>query len=231
MDAGIAASAVLAVIEPAASGLGGDCFIVTHHAARKENLAFNGSGESSHAANVNAPELKDGIPFHGFLSATVPGLASAWFEAHEKFGILSIKECLAPAIDYAINGFPAYSRFVSRMKLHMKNYPDSQLFSDMGISTDLALGDLVIQSDLGETLNSIATGGRDAFYKGAIAEKIIAASNGWFNAEDLSNHRTRVEPPLSVNYRDLNVYGQPPPTQGIVLMEELMLASEFDVKR
>jgi gamma-glutamyltranspeptidase/glutathione hydrolase len=175
--------------------------------------------------------LKEGIPFHGFLSAAVPGLVSTWFDSHKRFGKLPIEECLAQAIDYAVNGFPAYPRFISRMKLHLKNYPGSELFSHMGIRTDLALGDLVIQSDLGETLKAIAAGGRDAFYKGVIAEKIIAATDGWMNAEDLSNHKTRVEPPLTVNYRGLNVYGQPPPTQGIILMEELLLASEFDVKR
>eukprot|EP00596_Hydrurales_sp_CCMP1899_P000618 CAMPEP_0119052634 /NCGR_PEP_ID=MMETSP1177-20130426/73866_1 /TAXON_ID=2985 /ORGANISM="Ochromonas sp, Strain CCMP1899" /LENGTH=535 /DNA_ID=CAMNT_0007032271 /DNA_START=306 /DNA_END=1913 /DNA_ORIENTATION=- len=230
IDASIACSAVLAVIEPAASGLGGDCFIITHHVASKENLAFNGSGESPHGATLNSPELKEGIPFHGFLAAAVPGLVSTWFEAHERYGKLPVKECLAQAIDYATNGFPAYPRFIKRMKLHMKNYPNSELFSHMGISTDLTLGDLVIQSDLGETLKAIAAGGRDAFYKGVIAEKIIASTNGWFNTEDLSNHKTRVEPPLTVKYRDLNVYGQPPPTQGIILMEELLLATEYDVK-
>jgi len=105
IDAGIALSAVLAVIEPGASGLGGDTFMVTHHAGKKENLAFNGSGEAPHGADRSA--FGDAIPEHGYKAATVPGVISGWYAAHERYGKLSMAEILAPAIDYAENGFPA----------------------------------------------------------------------------------------------------------------------------
>ena len=83
IDAAIALSSVLCVVEPGASHLGGDAFLVTHHAASKTNLAFNGSGEGSHAAT---PEnYKDGIPMHGYKSGTVPGLVSTWYEAHKRY--------------------------------------------------------------------------------------------------------------------------------------------------
>jgi len=86
IDAAIALSSVICVVEPGASHLGGDAFLVTHHAASKTNLAFNGSGEGSHAAT---PEnYKDGIPMYGYKSGTVPGLVSTWFEAHERYGKL-----------------------------------------------------------------------------------------------------------------------------------------------
>lgn len=139
IDAGIAASAVLAVVEPAASGLGGDCFLITHNAKTKENLAFNGSGEAPHKATRE--EFPTGIPIHGFKAATIPGLVSSWYAAHEKFGKLSMKEILAPAIEYAEKGFPADKRYIFRMHMHMQKYPNgSELFKKMGISTDISIG-------------------------------------------------------------------------------------------
>ena len=105
IDAAIALSAVICVVEPGASHLGGDAFLVTHHAASKTNLAFNGSGEAPHAATPDA--YAAGIPLHGFNSGTVPGLVSTWFEAHARYGKLPMAQLLAAAIDYAENGFAA----------------------------------------------------------------------------------------------------------------------------
>ena len=105
IDAGIALSAVISVVEPGASHLGGDAFLITHHAKTQENLAFNGSGEAPHSATPSA--YAGGIPLHGYKSATVPGLVSTWFAAHERYGKLSMQQLLAPAIEYAENGFAA----------------------------------------------------------------------------------------------------------------------------
>jgi gamma-glutamyltranspeptidase/glutathione hydrolase len=229
IDAGIAASAVLNVVEPSCSHLGGDAFLVVHNAKTRKNLAFNGSGEAPHDAT--AAEFAAGIPAHGFRAGTVPGLVSTWFEAHKDFGRLPMAELLQPAIEYAKNGFPANADFVKRIQTFLKSNPGSTLFETMGISTELSVGDIVIQKDLAHSLTLIAEQGRDAFYQGEIAEKIIAATNGWFNADDLSTHKTRVTDPISAKYRDLTIYGQPPPSQGMVLIEELLLASGYDLKK
>jgi gamma-glutamyltranspeptidase/glutathione hydrolase len=227
IDAAISLSAVLCVVEPGASHLGGDAFLVTHHAKSKTNLAFNGSGEGSHASTPEA--YKDGIPLHGYKSATVPGLVSTWFEAHERYGILPMQTLLAQAIDYADNGFPANNGFVRRIAGHLALAPDTNIFKEMGIDVTVKVGDLVIQKNLAQSLREIAAGGRAAFYEGSIAAQLIKGSEGWFNAEDLKAHTTRVLEPLSVTYRDLTIYGQPPPTQGMVLMEELLLNERFDI--
>jgi gamma-glutamyltranspeptidase/glutathione hydrolase len=109
--------------------LGGDAFLVTHHSATKSNLAFNGSGEGSHAAT---PEnYQGGIPLHGYKSGTVPGLVSTWFEAHKRYGKLPFAQLLAQAIDYAENGFPANAGFVNRIKAHLAATPDTRVFVDM----------------------------------------------------------------------------------------------------
>ena len=226
IDAAISLSAVICVVEPGASHLGGDAFLVTHHAASKTNLAFNGSGEGSHAAT---PEnYKDGIPMHGYKSGTVPGLVSTWFEAHERYGKLPMATLLAQAIDYAENGFPANTGFVRRIAGHLKLAPETALFKDMGIDVDVKVGELVVQKDLARSLCEIADGGRAAFYEGRIAQQLVTGSEGWFSAEDIKNHTTRVLAPLSVKYRDITIYGQPPPTQGMILMEELLLTERFD---
>ena len=229
IDAAIAASSVLAVTDPAASHIGGDAFLVVHFSATKENLAFNGSGAAPERAIAEA--FVEGIPLHGFKSATIPGLVSTWFAAHAKFGRLSFEEILSSAVGYADQGFPANAGFVERMRLHLSNYPTSTIFADMGILTDINVGDIVIQKDLAQSLRSIATQGRSAFYIGCIAEKITAATGGWISASDLSSHQTRILEPLSVKYRDLNIYGQPPPSQGVILMEELLLAGHVNLKR
>jgi len=227
IDAAIALSSVLCVVEPGASHLGGDAFLVTHHAASKTNLAFNGSGEGSHAAT---PEnYKDGIPLYGYKSGTVPGLVSTWFEAHKRYGKLPMATLLEQAIDYADNGFPANTGFVRRIAGHLKLNPDTQIFKDMGIDVKVKVGDLVVQKELAHSLRELAAGGRAVFYGGRIAQQLIKGSDGWFNEEDLKAHTTRVLDPLSVKYRDTTVYGQPPPSQGMILMEELLLNERFDI--
>jgi gamma-glutamyltranspeptidase/glutathione hydrolase len=99
----------------------------------------------------------------------------------------------------------------------------------MGIDVNVKIGDLVVQKDLAQSLREIASGGRAAFYEGRIAQQLIKGSEGWFSAEDLKSHTTRVLQPLSVKYRDLTIYGQPPPTQGMILMEELLINERFDI--
>ena len=143
IDAAIALSAVICVVEPGASHLGGDAFLVTHHAASKTNLAFNGSGEGSHAATPDA--YKDGIPLHGYKSGTVPGLVSTWFEAHARYGTMPMAKLLEQAIDYAENGFPANAGFVRRIAGHLALAPDTHVFKDMGVDVNVKIGDLVVQ--------------------------------------------------------------------------------------
>ena len=227
IDAAIALSAVICVVEPGASHLGGDAFLVTHHAATKSNLAFNGSGEAPHGATPAAYGKE--IPLHGYKSGTVPGLVSTWFEAHARYGTLPMAKLLEQAIDYAENGFPANTGFINRMAGHLALAPDTSLFKDLGVDVNAKIGDLIVQKNLAQSLREIASGGRTAFYEGRIAQQLVSGSDGWFSAEDLKAHTTRVLDPLSIKYRDLTIYGQPPPTQGMILMEELLINERFDL--
>ncbi len=225
IDAAIAVSAVLAVTEPGASHLGGDAFVITHNASKGEQVAFNGSGEAPNLATRD--QFSGKIDHHGFRSATVPGLVSTWFEAHQSGGNLPISELLAPAIEYAESGIPVTAGFVRRMAHHLKQYPQTNLFESLNFPQNLKAGDLLHQQNLANSLAAIATEGRSAFYQGEIAAALIKASEGWFSPQDLEKHRTRKVSPLKVSYRGIDIHGQPPPSQGMILMEELLIAEGF----
>ncbi|NDE96552.1 MAG: hypothetical protein EB045_05520, partial [Actinobacteria bacterium] len=229
IDAAITVSAVLSVIEPGASHLGGDAFVITHDGARKKQQAFNGSGEAPKGAS--ADQFKTKIDHHGFKSATVPGLVSTWFEIHAHGGNLSMQEILQPAIDYARDGFPVTSGFVRRIAYHLKQFPNTDLFESLDIPTDLRAGDPIVQPNLARSLEAIARDGRACFYEGDIARALVESSDGWFDASDLARHRTRVLEPLKIDYRNFKIHGQPPPSQGMILMEELLIAEGFDLAK
>lgn len=226
VDAAIATSAVLAVVEPGASHLGGDAFVIFHDRNQKQ-FALNGSGEAPHQATSD--QFPNGIPMHGFKSATLPGLVSTWFAAHEMAGRMPMPQLLSDAINYAQNGFPVNPGFVRRMAHHKKQFPDTKLFETLEVDLGISIGSLLKQPLLAKSLSAIAKDGRNAFYDGEIGEKLIESSSGWFSREDLLNHKTRISNPLTIKYRDYLVHGQPPPSQGMILMEELLIAEGFEL--
>lgn len=217
-DAAIAASAVLCVIEPWNSHLGGDAFLVVHEAATKTTLAYNASGAAP------ASVTREPIPLHGPRSTTVPGLVDAWHALHSRHGSLPWDELLAPALRYAHDGYPAGPRAVKKFA----EFSAVSGLEALGTKTP-SLGERIRQPDLAWSLEQLAAYGRDAFYGGSIAQKIVAASDGHFSLEDLASHRTRVLSPLSVGYRGLTVHCQPPPSQGMILAQELGMAQGFSL--
>jgi len=178
VDAAIAASAVLTVIEPGDSQLGGDLFASYHSGKERTTLGINGSGEAPHGATLS--EFQGGIPLHGYRAATVPCLVSGWFAVHDRWGRLPMERILAPAIRYARNGFPATPGLIRRINHHLKNFPESKVFQQLQIPTDLKVGEIVNLPDLAWSLTEIAEQGREAFYSRSIAERIVAATSGWF---------------------------------------------------
>ena len=221
-DAAIAASAVLCVVEPWNSHLGGDAFLIVHDAKKRETLAYNASGAAPKSATLAS--YPDGIPIHGPRSVTVPGLVDAWFALYERHGSLPIEDLLAPAIGYARDGYPAGPRAVKKFA-EFAHVPGLEA---LGTKTP-ALGAIIRHPELAWSLEEIAKTGRDAFYAGAIAQKIVTASKGHFTLEDIAAHKTRILAPLSVGYRGLTVHCQPPPSQGMILAQELALAEGFDL--
>lgn len=231
-DAAIAASAVLCVVEPYASHLGGDAFMVVYDADTCDTTALNGSGAAPSAATRD--QYRDGIPLRGLRAAAVPGLVDAWFALHERWGSIPIDELLTPAITYASEGFPAgyrYCRTFADAAPLLEQFPDTAAALLTGGRLP-APGAAVVQPDLAWTLRQIASGGRDAFYDGPVAERLIRYSGshgGLFRHVDLRDHRTQIGPPIRAEYRDYMVHGQPPVSQGMILLEELKLVEGFDL--
>ncbi|MGQ9901478.1 MAG: gamma-glutamyltransferase family protein [Fimbriimonadales bacterium] len=232
VDAAIATSAVLCVVEPWASHLGGDAFVVLYDAARRRTLALNGSGAAPQAAT---PErFPSGIPVRGITAATVPGLVDAWFRLHALYGKLPISRLLEPATEYAEGGYPISTRKANLWRNASRSSELRPVLQGL-LGQDRAprAGETVRCLDTARALKAIAAGGRDAFYKGELARRLVAYSQqqgGWFEAEDLARHESDLTDPLRVRYRTFTVHGQPPVSQGIILMEALALLDGFDLR-
>ena len=230
-DAALATSAVLCVTEPYASHLGGDAFIIVYDAKTGQTTALNASGAAPQAATAN--RFSEGIPLRGLFAASVPGLVDAWFTLHAHWGRLPVAELLAPAIAYAAEGFPAgvrYSRNFAAATDLFREFPGT--FAALSGSELPAPGSLVRQPDLAWTLKCIAEGGRNAFYQGAITERIVRYSRengGLFDFADFAEHHTQVSHPLKTTYRGYTVHGQPPVSQGHILLQELNLVEGYDL--
>lgn len=238
IDAALAMSAMLAVTEPHASHLGGDAFVIVYEATSGKTTALNGSGAAPRAAA--AERFAAGIPLRGLAAATVPGLVDVWQTLHDRWGRLPLADTLASAISYAEEGYPVSFRTARVFADHAplwEEFPDTLRTltggSDAAQSIPLP-GTLLRQSDLAWTLRQIAAEGRDAFYNGAIARRIVTGSEdrgGLFTVSDLAFHRTQVSDPISTSYRGYTVHGQPPVSQGHILLQELNLLEGFDLTR
>ncbi len=232
-DAALAASAVLCVTEPHNSHLGGDGFALVYEARTGSVTALNGAGKAPIAATREA--LCNGIPTRGTAAAAIPGLPHFWCVMHDRWGRLSRERCLSTAIQYARHGYPAGKRtagaFAGSGEL-WREFPET--LSTLTGSDELPnAGDILQQPDLADTLESISVQGSDGFYRGSVARAIAEAcadTGGYISLEDLANHTTLVLKPLTTRYRDVVIHGQPPSSQGHILLQELNILEHFDVK-
>ncbi len=232
-DAALAASAVLCVTEPHNSHLGGDGFALVYEAGSGTVTALNGAGKAPMSATPEA--LKTGIPTRGTAAAAVPGLPHLWCVMHDRWGLLSRERCLEPAIQYAREGYPAGTRTAAAFAGSSALWTEfpTTLSTLTGSSSLPHAGSTLLQPDLAETLEALAVQGVDGFYRGTVAKAIASAcaqTGGYISVNDLADHRTQVLNPLATQYRDVVVYGQPPSSQGHILLQELNILEQFDAK-
>jgi gamma-glutamyltranspeptidase/glutathione hydrolase len=237
IDAAIAANAVLGVVEPMSCGLGGDLFAIVWDAKGRKLYGLNASGRAPAAATLEAfarRNLKE-IPDHGPLSWSVPGCVDGWDQLRQRFGTRPLSELLAPAIAYAEEGFPV-SEIIAHdweeAEAELARVPTSAACFLPGGNAP-AVGTLFRNPDLARTLRAIAAGGRDAFYRGAIAEAIVAYSRqagGLFSPGDFQEHTSTWVDPVSTNYRGYDVWELPPNGQGIAVLQMLNLLEPYDLK-
>ncbi|MEQ2466341.1 gamma-glutamyltransferase [Niallia hominis] len=234
-DAAVAVSACLAVVYPHMTGLGGDSFWLMYHAKENKLDAYNGSGRSG--ANITRANFsgEDAIPFRGIRSIlTVPGMVDSWAAVLERYGTMTLSEVLAPAIHYAEFGFPASN---DQIKNTFKNMDILQ--EDEDIASIFLKGNEVpkrnekfVQKDLANSLKEIARKGRNEFYKGTLAEKIVSSlqsKGGLLTKEDFSNHYGNWANPISSTYREYTMYQVPPNSQGFVGLMALNILENFEL--
>ncbi|MCH7714231.1 MAG: gamma-glutamyltransferase [Chloroflexi bacterium] len=235
VDASMATAAALNVVEPLMSGAGGDGFIMVYWKETGKIDICNGTGAAPYAATREhyADEL-GGIPLTGIKSVSVPGLVDAWLSSHQRFGSLSLAEVMAPAIDLAANGFPVsgvVARAIAGDAL-LCEFPTSRaVFTRDG--RPLQPGQTMYQKDLARTLQAIVDGGREAFYEGDIAREMVAFSEeqgGLLSLKDLADCHCRWQEAISTSYRGHTVYEAPPNSSGHILLQELSLVEQFDLK-
>ena len=233
VDAAIATAAALNVVEPNMSGIGGDGFIMIYNRQADTIEVCNGTGAAPYATDVDWYR-RNGIPTKGILSVSVPGLVDAWMAAHERYGTLSRAEVFDAAIDLSENGFPVthvLSRVIAGDRL-LCEFPDSQaVFAPAGVP--MQPGQVLRQQGLANTFKAIVDGGRDAFYEGETARAIARFSEeqgGILSLKDLADCRSRWEAPISTTYHGHKVYEAPPNSSGHVLLQELNIVEQFDLK-
>ena len=238
VDAAIAANAVLGLVEPTGNGIGGDLFAIVWDAKGHKLHGLNGSGRSPQSLSL--AELKSRglthIPALGPLPVSVPGTVDAWFELHARFGKLPMSEVLAPAIRYAREGFPVSELIAYYWGLAVPRLSPFPNFKETFTIEGRAprKGEIFRNPDLASTLEKIAKGGRDVFYKGEIAHTIDAymkRQGGYLSYRDLEAHSSTWVEPVSVNYRGYDVWQLPPNTQGVAVLQMLNLLEAYDLKK
>ena len=236
IDAAVASAAVLNVVEPASTGVGGDVFALVWMAKDKKVVALNASGRSGAASS--ADELTSqgltAISSDSAYSVTVPGAVSGWDEIVSRFGKMPLSRVLEPAIEYASVGFPV-SEIISGQWANnahkLQRFPSGgELLKD---GRAPRAGEVMKMPELAETMRTIAEGGAEAFYKGRLGERIAAyvrERGGWLTAEDMASHLPTLEEPISTEYRGVTVWQCPPNSQGVNTLMALNLVEGFDVK-
>ena len=234
-DAVIAANAVLTVIYPDQTSIGGDCFLIYHDAASGKTVALNGSGRSPKAADRERLRALGhaSMPSRGIHSVTVPGTIDAWFAINARFGRMGMDRLLAPAIGYARDGFPVSPNLHDSLQ-----HAQSHRWLDESFRSTYFPGGAVLPTgsrmrlpELAMSLERIANEGRDLFYSGEIGERLIATSSalgGFMTADDLAGHRAEWVEPIYSDYRGVSVAEFPPNSQGITALIELNLAEQRD---
>ena len=237
IDAAIAANAMLGLVEPTGSGIGGDLFAIVWSAEEKKLYGLNASGRSPRTLTkaVFAEKGLNKVPSFGPLPVSVPGAVDGWFELHGKFGSLPMTTILTPSIEYARNGFPVSELIAYYLQMNADRIGQYDGFAETFMPGGKVpqKGDVFKNPGLAATYEKIATGGRDAFYKGDIARTIAAymkEQGGYLTLDDLASHTSEWVEPVSANYRGYDVWELPPNGQGIAALQILNILERYDIE-
>lgn len=236
VDAAIAANAMLGLVEPMSNGIGGDLFAIVWDAKTKKLYGLNASGRSPYSLTID--KFKEigfnEIPIRGPLPVSVPGCVDGWYELHNKFGKVPMKEILQPAIDYARNGFGVTEIIADAWAVEAPEITDQPGFNEIYMPNGRApiKGEIFKNIPLANTLQKIADCGRDVFYKGEVAEEIVSflkSNGGFLSMKDMEDHVSQWVEPVSTNYRGYDVWELPPNGQGIAALQILNILEGYDI--
>ncbi|MCH2117884.1 MAG: gamma-glutamyltransferase [Pirellulales bacterium] len=237
VDAAIAANAMLCLTEPSSCGIGGDLFAIVWDAKTQQLYGLNASGRSpkSLALEEFSRQGLKYIPNLGPLAVTVPGCIDGWFELHARFGTLGFEQILEPAIHYGQQGFPVTEVIASAWAGGAEELSKYAGFRETFLpnGTPPRHGELFRNPALASTLQQIAKGGADVFYRGPVARKIdefMPQVGGFLQYEDLASHRSEWVKPCGVEYRGSTVWELPPNGQGIAVLQMLQMLKRFDLR-
>jgi gamma-glutamyltranspeptidase / glutathione hydrolase len=238
VDAAIAANAVNGVVEPMSCGIGGDLFVIYWDAKTQKLYGLNASGRSPYKLDREVFKEKGltQIPMEGPLSWSVPGCVSGWETLRARFGTRPLAEILKAAIDAAENGAPVPEVIGGSWRESvpsLRETPEAAAAFLIDGQRAPQIGEVMKLPQLAASLKLIAAQGRDAFYKGPIAQKIVAYSEthgGYFSLPDFADHTDDWIEPVSTNYRGFDVWELPPNGQGIAALEMLNVLEQFDLK-
>src|SRR6202165_2695836 len=237
-DAAVAAGPLPAVTEPQSTGIGGDCFALVQPKGEGKIVAYTGSGRAPKAAEASwyLERNMHAIPLTSAHAVSIPGAVDAWATILRDHGKLGLDTLLQPAIKAAEEGYVVAPRIAFDWKNQFEKLKK-------GTNTERYLlphgkaavaGDVIRQPELGQTLRAIAKDGRDAFYKGAVAEDMVETLRGiggLHTLDDFAAHTTETTAPIGTMYKGLDVWQCPPNGPGITMLVMLHILSRFDLTR
>jgi gamma-glutamyltranspeptidase/glutathione hydrolase len=234
VDAAVAANAVMGVVAPMSNGIGGDLFAIVYDAKSAKMYGLNASGWAPQALTLDFLKSKGlrSMPLRGIYSVTIPGAVDGWQKLVDRFGRKKLNELLAPAIRIADEGFPV-TEMVSMLwptVIDLLRANDEAARTYLTSDRAPRLGEIFRNPDLASSLRQIAAHGRDAFYTGEIAKRIVETSNrhgGVMVLNDFSAYSSEWVEPISTAYRGWTVYEMPPNGQGIGALLMLNILENF----
>ena len=235
-DAAIAIAAVLNVTEPHMTGVGGDVFVMVYSAKTRKLEGLNASGRAPRALNVDyfvSRKITE-MPMFGMEAITVPGAFDGWVTLLEKHGTMKLADLMAPAIEYAENGFPVMEKTAADWQPEVAKLASTAAAASTYLVNGRApqAGAIFMQKNLARTLRTLARGGRDAFYRGEIAKAIVdycQKNGGYLSMQDFASQKSEWVEPISTTYRDHTVYELPPNGQGLTVLLLLNLLEGIDL--
>jgi gamma-glutamyltranspeptidase/glutathione hydrolase len=234
VDAAIATNAMMGLVAPMSNGIGGDLFAIVYEAKSGKLYGLNASGWAPSGLTIDFLRKKGitTMPYQGVHSVTVPGAVDGWAKLLERFGTKQLRQLLAPAIRYAEEGFPVPELVAGLWSASIDMLEANATATTTYLPDDRApkVGEVFRNPTLAANLKEIAERGRDAFYRGAIAERIVACCTrhgGTMSKADLAEFSSEWVEPISTTYRGWKVYEIPPNGQGIAALVMLNIMENF----